>query len=126
MKRSWIPVLGIFVLALTIAGIVSAQAPAQVAGTWTMTNEGRGGTVTSTLTIMQDGSALKGTLKGMNGMEIPLEDASVNGNNITFTVTRMGRGGEVKVKYDGTVAGDTMMGTFAAGQNTVNWSAKKG
>ena len=126
MKRNWIPTLGIFVLVLTIAGIVSAQAPAQVAGTWTMTNEGRGGTVTSTLTITQDGMTLKGTLKGMNGMEVPLEDASIKGNAITFTVTRMGRGGEVKVKYDGTVTGDAMMGTFMAGQNSVNWTAKKG
>jgi hypothetical protein len=105
--------------------IAHAQAPAKVAGTWEMTNQGRNGPVTNTLTITQDGGALKGTMKGMNGMEIPLENATVNGNNISFTVTRMGRNGEVKVEYKGTVDGAAMKGTFMQGENSVDWTAKK-
>jgi hypothetical protein len=105
--------------------VAQAQAPAKVAGTWTMTNQGRNGAVTNTLTITQEGGALKGTMKGMNGMDIPLENATVAGNAIDFTVTRTGRNGEVKVEYKGTVDGDTMKGTFQQGDNAVDWTAKR-
>jgi len=112
-------------LVLTFAVVGHAQAPANVAGTWTVSNQGRGGVVMSTLTIMQDGATLKGTLKGNNGMEIPLEGGTVTGNIIDFTVTRQGRGGEVKVEYKGTIDGDNMAGTFMLGQNSVDWTAKR-
>jgi hypothetical protein len=105
--------------------VAKAQAPAKVAGAWEMTNQGRNGAVTSTLTLTQDGGALKGTLKGMNGMDVPLESGTVSGNSITFTVKRMGRNGEVTVEYKGTVDGNTMKGTFMQGENSVDWTAKR-
>jgi hypothetical protein len=105
--------------------VAQAQAPAKVAGTWEMTNQGRNGVVTNTLTLTQDGGTLKGTMKGMNGMDIPLENGTVSGNSIDFTVTRMGRNGEVKVEYKGTVDGDTIKGTFMQGENSVDWTAKR-
>ncbi len=98
--------------------VAQAQAPAKVAGAWEMTNQGRNGAVTNTLTLTQDGGTLKGTMKGMNGMEIPLDNGTVSGNSITFTVTRMGRNGDVKVEYKGTVDGNTMKGTFMQGENS--------
>jgi hypothetical protein len=49
----------------------------------------------------------------------------VAGKDITFTVTRQGRNGDVKVEYKGTVDGDTMKGTFMQGQNPVDWTAKR-
>jgi hypothetical protein len=105
--------------------IAHAQAPAKVAGTWEMTNQGRNGTQTNTLTITQDGGTLKGSMKGANGPEIPLENATVTGNSIDFTVTRQGRNGDMKVEYKGTVDGDTMKGTFQQGPNSVDWTAKR-
>jgi hypothetical protein len=105
--------------------VAQAQAPAKVAGTWEMTNTGRNGPVTNTLTLTQDGATLKGTMKGMNGMDIPLENGTVTGNAIDFTVTRAGRNGDVKVEYKGTVDGNTMKGTFMQGQNSVDWTAKR-
>ena len=113
----------LFVLALSV--IAQAQAPAKVAGTWVMTNQGRNGVVTNTLTLTQDGGALKGSMKAENGMETPLDSGSIAGNDITFTVTRQGRNGEVKVEYKGMVDGDSMKGTFQAGQNSVDWMAKR-
>lgn len=111
----------LFILAL---GVI-AHAQTIVAGTWTMTNEGRNGTVTNTLTLTQDGSTLKGSMKGANGNEVPLDSGSIDGNNITFTVTRTGRNGQVMVTYKGTVDGKMMKGTFNAGQNDVDWTATK-
>jgi hypothetical protein len=125
MKNRIVAICGLAVLVFAIGVVAQAQAPAKVAGTWVMTNQGRNGVVTNTLTITQDGAALKGTMKAENGMEVPLENGSVAGNNITFTVTRMGRNGEVKAEYKGTVDGDTMKGTFQAGQNSVDWTAKR-
>jgi hypothetical protein len=113
----------VFVLAFGV--IAQAQAPAKVAGTWVMTNQGRNGVVTNTLTLTQDGGTLKGSMKAENGTENQLDSGSVSGNNVTFTVTRQGRNGEVKVEYKGTVEGDMMKGTFQAGQNTVDWTAKR-
>lgn len=102
-----------------------AQAPAKVAGTWMMSNQGRNGVVMNTLTLTQDGGTLKGSMKAENGTETPLDSGTVSGNDVTFTVTRQGRNGEVKVEYKGTVSGDAMKGTFQAGQNTVDWTAKR-
>jgi hypothetical protein len=90
-----------------------------------VTNQGRNGVVMNTLTLTVDGGTLKGSMKAENGMETPLDSGSVTGNNITFTVTRQGRNGEVKVEYKGTVDGDSMKGTFQAGQNSVDWTAKR-
>ena len=125
MKNKAVAVCFAVLFAVTFVGVIQAQAPAKVAGTWTMMNEGRNGVQTNTLTITQDGGTIKGTMKGMNGMEIPLENGTVMGNNIDFTVTRMGRNGDVKVEYKGTVAGATMKGTFQQGQNSVDWTATK-
>jgi hypothetical protein len=41
-------------------------------------------------------------------------------------VTRTGRDGNPqKTEYKGTVAGDTITGTFMRGDNSVDWTAKK-
>jgi hypothetical protein len=114
-----------FAVLFSVVMVAQAQAPAKVAGNWEMTNQGRNGPVTNTLTLTQDGATLKGTMKGMNGMDVPLENGTVMGNAIDFTVTRAGRNGDVKVEYKGTVDGDTMKGTFMQGQNSVDWTAKK-
>ena len=125
MKNKIIAFSSVTLLVLALGVITQAQAPAKVAGTWVMTNQGRNGVVMNTLTITQDGATFKGTMKPETGNELTLDGGTVSGNNITFTVTRQGRNGEVKVEYKGTVAGDTMMGTFQAGQNSVDWTAKR-
>jgi hypothetical protein len=125
MKRNTIVFLAICMFVASFAGIALAQ-NANVAGTWTISNQGRGGVVMSTLTITGDGAALKGTLKGANGMELPLDTITVTGNAIDFVVTRQGRGGNpVMVEYKGTVDGSNMKGTFKQGDNDVEWTATK-
>jgi hypothetical protein len=125
MRNRAVALCCVVLFAFAFVVIAQAQAPAKVAGTWTMMNEGRNGVQTNTLTITQDGGTIKGTMKGMNGMEIPLENGTVMGNAIDFTVTRMGRNGDVKVEYKGTVDGAAMKGTFMQGQNSVDWTATK-
>ena len=51
MMKKIVVVFSIFLFALGLGMIVRAQAPAKVAGTWVMTNQGRNGVVTNTLTL---------------------------------------------------------------------------
>jgi hypothetical protein len=97
-------------LLLVCAGSVfAADTPTNVAGAWELTSEGRNGPMTQTLTITQDGAAIKGTLKGQRG-EAPLE-GTVAGSKITFSVTRTNQDGDKMVmEYTGTVDGDSIKG----------------
>ena len=102
---------------------IAADEPAKVAGTWEMTFEGPMGTRTQTLTIQQDGSTIKGTVKGQRG-ESPLE-GSVTGNKISFTVKRDTPNGAFTIEYTGTVDGDSMKGTIHSARFDGEWTAKR-
>ena len=102
---------------------IAADEPAKVAGTWEMTYEGPMGTRTQTLTIQQDGSTIKGTVKGQRG-ESPLE-GSVTGNKISFTVKRDTPNGTFTIEYTGTVDGDSMKGTIHSERFDGEWTAKR-
>jgi hypothetical protein len=125
MKKRVVAIAGLcaMVLAMGLATKVAAQEPANVAGTWEMSIEGRRGTMTQTLTIQQDGGKIKGTLKNPRG-ESNLEGA-VEGNKIHFTVKRETPRGEFTVNYTGTVDGSTMKGKMEAGRFGGDWTAKK-
>jgi hypothetical protein len=89
--------------------VLAADEPAKVAGKWEMSSEGPNGPMTSTLTIQQDGSTIKGTLSGRRG-DTPLE-GTVTGNKVSFTVKRQTQDGDTMViEYTATVDGDTMKG----------------
>ena len=94
---------------LMLAGnVLAADEPANVAGKWEMSSEGPNGTMTQTLTITQDGGAIKGTITGRRG-ETPFE-GTVTGNKISFTVKRETPNGTFVTDYTATVDGDTMKG----------------
>jgi hypothetical protein len=121
MKNKIVAVWGIMLLVL-VFGVVAHAQGAKVDGTWVMTNKGRNGVVTTTLTLTQDGITLNGTMRSKDGVETPIDDGNMSGNNITFTVTRPGQN---KVEYKGTVDGETMKGTFMQGENSVEWTARR-
>jgi hypothetical protein len=125
MKRN-IALLAVLCFAMAgFVGVAAAQ-DAQVAGTWTLSAQGRGGNMqNSTLTLKQDGQKLTGTLAGGRGGDAPVT-GTVTGNNITFSVTRQTQNGDFKIDYTGTVSGDSMKGTVTMGQNTRDWTATKG
>jgi hypothetical protein len=111
-------------LLLALGGsVLAAEEPAKVAGSWELTFEGPRGTRAQTLVIQQDGSKIKGTLTGQRG-EAPLE-GSVDGNKISFTVTRETPNGTFTIEYNGTVEGDSMKGTMHSQMFDGQWSAKR-
>lgn len=110
------------VLALVAVGMAQEK-PANVAGKWEMSWEGRQGTQTSTLTLEQDGANLKGTMTGRRG-DTPLT-GTVKGKSVTLVVKRQTPQGEITVEYKGTVDGDSMKGTLSMGERSIDWTAKK-
>lgn len=60
-----------------------------------------------TFDLKADGAALSGTAGGPRG-DTPITDGKVDGENISFTVTREFNGNQFKLLYKGKVDGDTI------------------
>jgi hypothetical protein len=106
----------LFIFALGLASCLLAQdatqgdsQPANIAGNWQMSWQGRDGARQATLKLQQDGSKLTGTLDGERG-STPIT-GTVDGKNISFSTQSQGRRNFTMV-YSGTVDGDKISGTF--------------
>ena len=113
-------------LSMGLAKAALAQAPANAAGNWEMSMAGRRGTMTQKLVIKQDGAKITGTLTGMGNRSSNLE-GTVEGDKISFKVTRETGRGTFTTTYSGTISGDTIKGTaeMGMGRFTMNWTAKR-
>ena len=126
MKRyaySFLFALGCGLFLMYAGKALAADDAAKVGGTWEMTSEGRRGTMTSTVTIQQDGGTIKGTLKNERG-ESQFE-GTVAGNKVSFTVKRETDNGTFTIEYSGTVDGDSMQGTAHSERFDFKWTAKR-
>ena len=108
------------------AFVALAQKPASVAGKWESSAPGRDGqTMTTTITLEQDGEKLKGSVDAGRGGPAPLE-GTVKGNKVSFKVNRTGPDGQARtIEYNATVEGDTMKGTRGMGERSMEFTAKK-
>lgn len=98
-------------LALILCGAAwAADEAADVAGTWQIQWQGRQGSQQGTLTIRQNGNQLTGTIEGPRG-SAPLS-GTMKGSAITINVQIEGDERSFALAFTGTVAGDTMSGTF--------------
>ncbi len=111
------------VLLVCSGKLMAADSPAKVAGNWEMTREGHHGNRTRTLTLQQEGSEIKGTLK-WESEQVPVE-GSVTGNDIRLTARRDTPNGPLIFEYSGTVDGDSMQGAFHSARSNGVWSAKR-
>ena len=69
--------------------------------------EGRNGEKrTQTFDLKTEGDKVTGTMVGMGGREMKLEDGKINGDTITFSVTVEFNGNTRKFDYTGKVVGD--------------------
>ncbi len=113
---------------LLVVAMVALAADA-VSGKWTYEQPGRGGgnPTQVTLELKADGAKLTGTIlqpmggRGMGGgggapgggappapQPAPISNGKVDGNNISFEVTREIMGNSMTTKYEGTVSGSEM------------------
>jgi hypothetical protein len=90
----------------------AAPAASSAVGKWEFTRETQQGTRTSTLTIKPD---MTGTYT-MRDNETPISNLKVNGNDVTFTITRTFNDQEFKMEFKGKVEGDTLKGAFITNQ----------
>jgi hypothetical protein len=96
----------VLAVVLVLAGITVAWA-ANVDGKWVAQVPGQGGqTRETTFTFKAEGAKLTGTVSGRQG-EVPISDGTIKGDDISFTQTFSGQGGNsIKLIYTGKVSGD--------------------
>jgi hypothetical protein len=130
----------VLVLVLVLAGAASASpasTPARraqgtpdaqgVAGAWTMSYTTRDGVkMASTLTLKIEEDKLTGTISSPRG-SVPLNEASVKGDDVAFAIERVGFGDRIRIEYTGKVKGDTMTLKMKVGaRDPIDVRAKRG
>ena len=87
-------------------------AAAEVNGKYTGEMTTQRGPQTMTFNFKTTGTTVEGTTTGRGG-ETPLAEGKIDGDKITFSVTRQGRDGTPqKTTYTGTIKGDSIELTF--------------
>jgi hypothetical protein len=97
---------------------------ADVTGKYTAEITTQRGTQTSTFTFKTSGDKVEGSIGGQRG-DTPIADGKLNGDTLTFTVTRSFGGNEIKQTYTGKVKGDTIEFTVEGGRGPQTFTAKK-
>ena len=130
MRHRLAVTLGIVVaVGLTVA--LAAQT--DVTGKWNVTIDTPQGTSTATLTFQQEGEKLTGELVSVDdaarlglGTQGTLEfEGTIIGDKIEWLVEVDAGGAFIEIKWDGTVDGDEMMGTFGSGGYSADWTATR-
>jgi hypothetical protein len=112
-------VLCIGVLSLLCGISRGADAPANVAGTWTFSVSGEAGKAAQTIVIQQDGTKITGTFKGPR--QSGTIGGTVDGNKISFHVKA-----RRDLDYTGTADGDMMKGALSSGNKSGEFTASRG
>src|ERR1700689_2660929 len=105
-SRMFLQIASFLLLFVVAIAAVAADAPANVAGTWTVDVSGAPGKRSPTITLKQDGGTITGTFKGPR--QSGTIDGTVDGKNVKFHVTA-----RIPLDYTGTVDGDSMKGTMS-------------
>lgn len=97
------------------------EASASVVGTWEFTRETSQGTRTSTVKIKDD---LTGTYTSRD-RETPVTDLKVDGNQISFKITRIFNDRQFTMEFKGQVDGDTLKGEFTTPRGSREATGKR-
>jgi hypothetical protein len=104
-----------------VTGKKLAVAAPAVAGTWELTSQSQGGTRTNTLKIKDDMTATYTS----RDTETPVTDLKIEGNQISFKVTRTFNDQQVTTEFKGTVDGKTLKGEFISARGSRPVTGKK-
>lgn len=121
---------------ITCALMAVAQAePSKADGTWTWTMQGRNGGPERklTLTLKTEGKKLAGKLTspGRDGQtnETEIKDGKIEGDEISFSVTREWNGNKVTSQYKGKVTANSIKGKIEferdGEKQSRDWEAKR-
>jgi hypothetical protein len=115
---------------LIFVGLISAAIAADATGTWKWTVNFGGQSRDATAKLKQEGEKLTGVyIGGQSNTETAIENGSVKGDTVSFTVTRERDGQKRTTKYTGTIKDDTITGKSTGqrgGQDqSTDWVAKR-
>jgi hypothetical protein len=118
------------VTVLVFVGLVGSAIAADATGTWKWTVSFGGQSRDATAKLKQEGEKLTGVyIGGQSNTETAIENGSVKGDTVSFTVTRERDGQKRTTKYTGTLKDDTITGKSEGqrgGQAQSNdWVAKR-
>jgi hypothetical protein len=117
MKSLFLAITAVFCLTFLAAA-------ADVSGKWTAEVPGRNGNQTNTFTFKSAGDKVEGTVATQRG-EAPIAEGKLDGDTLTFTVTRTTQRGEMKSTYTGKVKADSIDFTVDNGRGPQTFTAKK-
>jgi hypothetical protein len=111
-------------------GAPAAETKLDATGTWKWTSVGRNGQTNETvLKLTQDGGKLTGAFIARNGNETAIQPGKIEGDTISFSVTRERNGQTITTKYRAKISGDTLKGTIETERNGQtrprDWEAKR-
>jgi hypothetical protein len=111
---------------MALLAFTFAASAADLNGKYTGETTTQRGPQTITYTFTTSGTTVTGTTTGRGG-ETPIADGKIDGDKVTFTVTRPGRGGgdPMKVTYTGTIKGDSVELTWDQGRGPQTVTLKK-
>ncbi|MBZ5635400.1 MAG: hypothetical protein LAO55_19940 [Acidobacteriia bacterium] len=111
-------------LVLSLLLLAVSAFAADVDGKWSGTISTPNGDFPQTFTFKAVGDALSGSLEFMPGMEIPISEGKVDGDNISFSVT-LDFGMPFKLTYTGVVSGNELKVKGDAGGMPFEFVLKK-
>ena len=113
----FIALLGTLALSVTLFG-------ADITGKWTGKMETPNGSRDVTMTFQAAGATLTGSVSGRNG-DTPIENGKIEGDSISFTVTRKFNDREMKSNYKGTISGESINLKYQMRDNEVSLTLKR-
>ena len=129
---SFVTLASCALLAVGTAAQIQAADKADPSGTWTWKTPGRNGGEgrAVTLKLKSEGEKVTGKLstpgrQGGEARETDIEDGKLDGNELSFKVTRQFGDNKVVQKYHGKVSGDTIKFTVEGPNGPIQWNAKK-
>jgi hypothetical protein len=106
-------------------GDAAADGAVDVTGSWELTLDSSMGPVIWKVDFEQDGAILTGVVELQTG-SIDVTDASIDGEDVAFSIASGMGGHSFSLAFSGKVAGQEMSGTVSGGANEgAPWSAKR-
>ncbi|MCH2323911.1 MAG: hypothetical protein MK317_04350 [Pseudomonadales bacterium] len=110
----------LFILIFVSMTSYSIVAQSSANGVWNFSMASPMGSVSATVTMMVEGSLLRGEFDLGGGRTWPIEEGAVDGNKISFNINR--DGSSMTYVMSAEVNGDSISGVAAAMGTTAEWS----
>jgi hypothetical protein len=102
------------------------EAPSvDVSGPWAVALNAQGMEMAFTMTLSQDGSSFSGSMSGGEIGEAQIEDGTVSGNSLTFTIVFSMGTESMEIETSATLTGDRMSGSGSGAMGSFTFTATR-